>query len=503
MKQPAGGERRAVLAARGLTKRYGGVTVLDHVDLDVEAGEVRALLGENGAGKSTLIKILSGVVAADDGEVHLDGELVSITDPRSAMDLGIATLHQELSIVPGLSVAENATLGQPLPRRFGKVRWKVLAERAEALFAELGQDIDVRRTAEHLSPVERTMTALARALAQDSRLLILDEPTAALTDAETTRLFGAMRRLADAGAAILYVSHRLDEVMEVCDTYTVLRNGLQVAEGDLADISVEEVITAMAGRRIEAIFPERQVDHGDVVLEVRGLSGRRARGVDFDVRAGEVFGIAGLAGSGRSEVVRMLAGAQARRGGEVILDGEHFEPGTVGAGHRSGVALVPQERRTEGVVPDSIERNANITTVDRHAHGGVVVSGGRARRHADRLMGLLDVRHRALGQEILTLSGGNQQKVVLAKFLAIGPRLLLLDEPTRGVDVATKSEIYHLIAERAAEGLAVVVVSSELPELLGIADRILVMREGHPVGTFLTADTDEAELLHACYGRAS
>ncbi|WP_162941733.1 sugar ABC transporter ATP-binding protein [Desertimonas flava] len=499
------------LVARGLTKSYGGVTVVDGVDLTIEAGEVRALLGENGAGKSTVIKILSGVVRPDDAHVEIDGDPLHLDDPRSAMAHGISTLYQELSIVPGLSVAENALLGHDVPTRLGAIRWRALHARARKLFDDLGVTIDVRADVSSLSPVGRTMTALARALSHDSRLLILDEPTAALTDAESRLLFDAMRRMRALGVAILYVSHRLEEVLEVCDTYSVMRNGQLVAEGDIADASVDGLVAAMAGRPIDAIFPPKAAEPGDVVLRVERLSGPRVTDVGFEVRAGEVLGIAGLAGSGRSEILRMIAGVQPRAGGTIDLHGEPLAPRSVRAGHRRGVALVPQERRTSGLVPSDIERNVNLTTVARHTYGagrggagrlaGAVMSRARSRRHATRLAEQLDLRYRSLTQPVLTLSGGNQQKVVLAKFLALHPDVLLLDEPTRGVDVATKSQIYRLIEERAAAGAAVVVVSSELPELLGLTHRILVMHEGASTGTFATATTTEHDLLLACYGR--
>jgi len=510
--QPAGTPR---LVARDLSKSYGGVRVLDRVGLAVAPGEVRALLGENGAGKSTLIKILSGVVGPDEGPgrsrpdegpgesplVEVDGEPIALVDPRSALRHGIATLYQELSIVPGLSVAENALLGHPVPTRFGTIRWRALHAEARRLFAELGHPIDVRADVASLSPVGRTMTALARALSHDSRVLILDEPTASLTDSESRLLFDAMRRLQSRGVAIVYVSHRLEEVLAVCDTYTVLRNGRLVAEGDIAGATVDGLVAAMAGRPVDAIYPEKAAHRGDVVLEVRELSGPTVAAVDVDVRAGEVVGIAGLAGSGRSEILRMIAGVQPRHGGTVTLHGRPITPRSVRDGHRSGVALVPQERRTSGLVPSDIERNINLTTVGRHTTGRVVMSRRRSRRHAAELAGRLDLRHRALDQQVLTLSGGNQQKVVLAKFLALAPDVLLLDEPTRGVDVTTKRQIYRLIEDRAAAGAAVLVVSSELPELLGIAHRILVMHEGRPAGTFDAAGTNEHELLLACYGR--
>ena len=500
-----------VVAVAGLTKRYGGVTVLDHVDLSVRWGEVRALLGENGAGKSTLIKILSGVVRADGGTVTLNDQPVDIHSAHAAQELGIATLHQELAIVPGLSVAENIFLGQRKAQTFGVVRWRTLRREAEALLDSLGQHLNVRQDADQLSPVGKTMTSIARALSRDAKVLILDEPTAALTDQETAQLFAVMRRLKERGVAIIYVSHRLEEVVQVCDTYTVLRNGQKVGEGDISDVTIPELITTMAGRPVDTIFPPRGDAQGEVLLRAAGIGGKRCHDVSFELHQGEVLGIAGLAGSGRSEVVRLLAGAQHRRAGVLEVSDE---PSTsvpaalhptrrhsIGRAQRLGITLVPQERRADGLVPDSIERNINLTTLGRHTLGRVVMVPRRARRHAEQRHAELAVRSRGIAQPVLRLSGGNQQKVVLAKFWALSPRILLLDEPTRGVDVGTKSEIYHLVRQRAAEGTGVVVVSSELPELLGLCDRILVMHEGRMVGTFDAATTTEDELLHACYGR--
>jgi ABC-type sugar transport system ATPase subunit len=344
------------------------------------------------------------------------------------------------------------------------------------------------------------MTALARALALASPLLILDEPTAALTDAETSELFAVIGRLKARGVGILYVSHRLDEVFRIADRYTVLRNGEPVAEGLLRDAAVEAIIAAMAGRPMEAVFPPWRPAAGGVVLEARGLVGHRVRDTDIELRRGEVVGIAGLAGSGRSEFLRLLGGATKPRAGNLRLDGHRFRPRGIADAQRAGVVLVPQERRSEALIPDSVERNLNATTIGAHAVLRFITSTGRERAHAWRLWRELDVRGRSLDQPVLTLSGGNQQKVVLARFLALRPRVLLLDEPTRGVDVATKSQIYGLVRERAAAGCAVLVVSSELPELLGLCDRIVVLHEGRMRGTFEHGAASEEVLLHACYG---
>ena len=492
-----------ILDVRRLSKTYGDARVLDAVDLEVGRGEVHALLGENGAGKSTLIKIASGVVTPDEGSVTVDGQALRFGSPQAAMHIGVATLFQELSTVGGLSVAENVLLGRPTPSRFGVVRWRQLSDRARELFEMLGQDIDVTQDADRLSPVGKTMTALARALSQESKLLILDEPTAALTDAETSQLFAAVERLKGQGIGIVYVSHRLEEVFGIADRFSVLRNGEKVGEGDLRDTSVEGVIAAMAGRPIDAVFPEWQEESGEVRLRVRELGGRRIRDASYELRAGEVLGVAGLAGSGRSELLRILAGASRRQSGQLTLDGATFEPSSVGHAQAQGVVLVPPERRSQALLPDSVERNLNATVIDRLARARFVTSPRKEREHAQQLWDQLDVRARSLGQEVLTLSGGNQQKVVLARFLALAPRVLLLDEPTRGVDMTTKTQIYELIRRLAAEGTAVLVVSSELVEVIGLCDRILVLHEGRIAGRFEHGEADEEELLRVCYGRAA
>jgi len=446
---------------------------------------------------------VAGVVTPEAGSVTVGGRALHFGSPRGAMQAGVATLFQELSVVGGLSVAENVLLGRPTPSRLGVVRWRELNERARALFATLGQDIDVTRDAETLSPVGKTMTALARALSQESKVLILDEPTAALTDAETTRLFAAIERLKREGLAIIYVSHRLEEVFDIADRFTVLRNGRKVDAGALRDTSVEGVIAAMAGRPIDAVFPSWESAVGTIAMAARGLSGQRVQDATFELRAGEVLGVAGLAGSGRSELLRLLAGASTPQAGSLTLDGTVYAPSSVGHAQSLGVALVPPERRSQALLPDSVERNLNVTTIDRLARARFVAAPRREREHAQQLWNEIDVRGRSLGQEVLTLSGGNQQKIVLARFLALHPRVLLLDEPTRGVDMTTKTQIYGLIRRLAAGGTAVLIVSSELVELLGLCDRIMVMHEGRVAGRFERGEATEEALLHVCYGRAA
>jgi ABC-type sugar transport system ATPase subunit len=490
-----------VLDAHGLTKQYGDATVLRDVDLRIQPGEVRALLGENGAGKSTLIKILAGVVKADGGSFAVNGQLVIASDARSSQAAGIATLHQELQIVPGLSVAENVLLGHRTHSRLGKVTWRSMEQRAAELLGRVGQSVDPKQEASSLSPVQQTMVAIARALSRDARLVILDEPTASLTDTEAEQLFEAVKRLRTDGVGVLYVSHRLAEVKALCDTFTVLRNGEKVSEGMMEAVSISELIASMAGRPFDALFPTRATHIGEALLEARSLTGRRIRDVNLVLHEREILGIAGLAGSGRSELLRMLAGIQPHRSGAITLHRDPV-PRSVSARLSSGIAMVPQERKAEGVLPDTIERNINASVLSLFASIGIVRQRSAA-DHALRRADELHVRRRSMSQDTLTLSGGNQQKVVLARMLATDPKVMLLDEPTRGVDVGTKSEIYSLIRAKTNDGSAAIVVSSELPELLGWCDRIAVVHEGRLVGVADAAATHERELLAWCYGHTT
>ena len=492
-----------LLEITGLTKSFGGTVVLNNVDLSVGAGEVRALLGENGAGKSTLIKILAGIHHEESGTFAIDGVKQTFRNPHDSALAGVATVHQELMISPGLSVAENVLLGTKMPTRLGKIAWGELNRTAEKWFAELGQKIDVSRPVDELSAVQMTMTAIARALCLDAKILILDEPTAALTDSEVHLLFATVKRLRERGMGIIYVSHRLEEVFMIADTYTVLRNGSKVSEGKVVDTSIPEIINSMAGREVSSIFPDRSIPGSNEILSVRDLSAKKIRGVNFTVKAGETLGIGGLAGSGRSEILRVLAGAQRRASGTIELHGNVYLPKSVGSAQSNRVVLVPQERRRDGLIPGSILSNIVITTLSKLTNFGFFSSTRTERKMGQAAWEKFDIRGKSLAQEIFTLSGGNQQKVVLAKFLALSPSLLLIDEPTKGVDVTTRSEIYRLLAELAAEGMSIIVVSSELTELLAISHRVLVMHEGRQVSILESSTTTEAEALLACYGRTA
>ncbi|ODT11600.1 MAG: sugar ABC transporter ATP-binding protein [Microbacterium sp. SCN 70-18] len=492
-----------LLEARDVYKAFDGVHALQGVDLGIRRGEIHALLGENGAGKSTLIKVLTGLYSPDSGRIELAGEAVEFANVRAAHRAGVVALYQELSIIPTISVAENILLGSETPSRAGFMDWSALRRRAGQQLARLNQRIPLGKLAGRLSPVQQTMVAVARALATDARVLILDEPTASLTDVEIRDLFAVLRSLREEGVAIVYVSHRLEEVFELCDRLTVMRNGRTITTKNVPDISVDEVISTMVGRKADELFPDRGTATEEVVIRVSGLSGRRVKNATFVAHAGEVLGIGGLAGAGRSELLRILSGAQKRSGGQIRIGDLTFEGAGVGRALEAGVALVPEERRSQGVILGApIQDNIALANLRSVSSGGIV-SRSKVTALARRSLDELHVKARGPRQPVGQLSGGNQQKVVLAKMLARAPRVLLMDEPTRGIDVGTKAEIYRLIRALAATGTTVIAVSSELPELIGISDRILIMHEGTITADISATEADDEVLLSYCYGRVA
>jgi ribose transport system ATP-binding protein len=472
-----------LLSLANISKSYAGIPALRGVDLAIAPGEIHALMGENGAGKSTLIKILAGVVAPDTATIEIDGRPVSIDSPTTARRLGLRLIHQELSVVPALSVAENIIMGRVYPRRGGMfVDWSRLNAIAADALKRLGiTHIDPRQKLARLSLGDRMLVKISSAfLAEDgvpARLYVMDEPTAALTREESERLFLVLNEIRAAGNAVLYVSHRLDEVMTLCDRATVLRDGKSIDSGKLGDITHDDLVAMMIGRRVEEAYPPATAAPApEFAFEGgRGLS----------VRKGEILGIAGLSGAGQTELLRQIFG-------------------NPGAAWKHGVAYVPKERRSEGLITTRpIYQNITLPHLDAQSLGGTWLTPRRERAFATRIGE--DVRLRSAGprQLALELSGGNQQKVVFAKALGGNPKLLLLDEPTRGVDVGAKFDIYAIIRGMTAKGMAVILVSSDLPELIGMADRIAVMRDGAVTATVDAAGLHEDELLNLCYGRAA
>lgn len=470
-----------LIELRDVAKAFGPVRVIDGVTLTVRPGEVHALLGENGAGKSTLIKMMSGIIQPDRGRILIDEEERRLSGPRAAEACGIATIYQELTLVPHLSVAENILLGR-LPRRYGLVDGRERDRRARAAMGRIGLDIDPATPVEDLGVARQQLVEIARALSMDVRLIILDEPTAALSGAEAGRLFEVMAGMREKGVGMVFISHHLDEIAHVADRVSVLRDGRLVAEVPPTTPGAE-LVRLMVGREIEEQYPARRVDLGPEVIRVEGLSsGETLHDVSLAVRAGEVVGLAGLMGAGRTELIRTLAGADRYDAGTVTVDGERLRPGDVRGAIRYNVGHVPEDRKSHGLVPEaSVGENIGLATLGRAATLGIADRVGQRRRAGEVAAGL-GVRMAGIDQPIANLSGGNQQKAIFARWVLAGSTVLLLDEPTRGVDVGAKVEIYDIINRVAAEGGAVLMASSDLPEVLGMSDRILVMAGGRIVG---------------------
>jgi ribose transport system ATP-binding protein len=483
------------LEVRGLTKEYPGVRALKGVDFDVRAGEVHCLLGPNGAGKSTLIKCVSGVVEPTGGEILLDGEPLPVGDPSAALARGIATIYQELDLVEDLTVAESIYLAHE-PLRGPFLNLHQMRHDAAALLARLGHDgISPRAKIGALRPAAQQVVSIARALSHDVRMLIMDEPSAILDDGEIETLFDVVRRLTADGVAVVYISHRLDEIRRIGDRVTVLSDGRTVATGIEASAPTDRLVELMVGEAVDRLYPDRPRATGDVALSVRGL--RRlpeVREASFEVRAGEVVGLGGLVGSGRSELLHLIYGLERPDAGEVWVEGERLPPGKPRAAIAAGLGFAPEDRKSQGLLLEwSQTKNVTLADLDRYQRGLLDIGAERAAAR-EQLRALKTVPDD--GERIVReLSGGNQQKVVLARWLLHHCRVLLLDEPTRGVDVATKAQLYRVITDLARDGVAVLVVSSELGELVGICSRIIVMREGELVHEADGGSTSEHELL--------
>ncbi|GAA2596408.1 MULTISPECIES: sugar ABC transporter ATP-binding protein [Streptomyces] len=489
-----------LLSMSGITKSFPGVRALDGVDLDVQAGEVHCLLGQNGAGKSTLIKVLAGAHQPDTGTIRWRGEDVTLRSPIAAMRLGIATIYQELDLVEHLSVAENVHLGHEPTAAGFVVRARTAKASTAALLGRLGHpEVDPGRLVGDLSAAQQQIVSMARALSHDVRLIVMDEPSAALDPDEVDNLFRIVADLTADGVAVVYISHRLEEIRRIGDRVTVLKDGRAVAGGLPAESTpTREVVALMTGRNVEYVFPERPTRRpaGEPVLSVKGLSreGEFAP-LDLEVRPGEIVGLAGLVGSGRSEILETVYGARKPSTGQVVVDGRTLRPGSVRAAVRAGLGLAPEERKAQALLMlESVTRNVSVSAMSRFAHGGWIDRGAElgAARKATRELSL---RPDNPAVPVRTLSGGNQQKAVLARWLLRGCRVLLLDEPTRGVDVGARAELYAVIRRLADEGLAVLLVSSEVPEVLGLADRVLVLREGRVVHEAPARELDEHRVL--------
>lgn len=492
-----------LLSVQGAYKRFGGVHALVGASLTVDAGEIVGLLGENGAGKSTLVKTLAGLHSLDEGTIELSGQPFHQGNPRAARDQGVAIIYQEPSLFPDLTLAENVFVGRQ-PLTAGRVDWATMVARTTTMFADLGIDLDPRRQARGLSIADQQMVEIVKALSVEAQLIIMDEPSAALSAAEVDRLLDVARRLRAQGRGVIYISHRLDEVLELCDSVTIMRDGATIATAPVAEVDTAQIVRWMVGREITDMFPKVHTEVGEVVLDVRDLSSEgEFTGISFSVRRGEIVALAGLVGSGRSEVVRTIFGIDRYDGGSIRLLGKELHRHTPAKAMASGIALVPEDRRLQGLfMPASIAHNTAITVLGR-LRKGLLLRTSSERRVAKDWAGQLQLKYANIDDPVERLSGGNQQKVVLSKWLATNPTLLIVDEPTRGIDVGTKAEVHRLLSEQAAKGMAVLMVSSDLPEVLGMADRILVMREGRLVAEISRAEATQERVMTAAAGAAA
>jgi ribose transport system ATP-binding protein len=490
LRAPTPEMRPPLLEMRGISKTFPGTKALSNVSLKAWGGEILSLMGENGAGKSTLMKVLSGAYQADPGgEILIDGQPVDISNPHVAREAGIAIIYQELSLLPNLSVAENIFFGRE-PSRSGMIDRRGMRESCRDVLQRLGATFTPSTIVAQLSIAERQLVEIARALHARSRILVMDEPTTTLTSRETDRLFDLMRQLRADGLAIIYISHRMAEIYELSDRVSVLRDGTYVGTLEKDDISAEKLVKMMVGRDLGSFYKHDHVAkagraRGEPVLTVEGVTdgGRRVKPASFTLYGGEVLGLAGLVGSGRTELARLIYGADPKAGGRVLIDGKPVEIRSPKDGLDAGITYLTEDRKHQGLFLDmSVKDNVNFSVIGRDAFRGGVLNRRKAAERAKSSIAELKIRVASPAIEVGSLSGGNQQKVLLSRWLEAKPRVMILDEPTRGVDIGAKAEIYRIIDQLAQNGIAVLVISSELPEIMGICDRILVMREGHIEG---------------------
>ncbi|MEE8270883.1 MAG: sugar ABC transporter ATP-binding protein [Alphaproteobacteria bacterium] len=494
-----------LLRMSGIAKRFPGVQALDGVALEVHAGEVHGLVGENGAGKSTLLKVLAGAHPPDDGTIDFAGEEIDLASPHDAQRRGIVTIYQEFNLVPNMTIAENVFIGRE-PGRANFINWPDMARRTRAITGRLGLDLDPMATVRYLSVAEQQMVEIARALSMDSRLIVMDEPTSALSEVEVDKLFGIVRELKARGLGIIFVTHRLEEVMTICDRFTVLRDGRLAGGGAVADVTVNDIIGLMVGRSIGSLFERREVEGvGAVALRIEGLSrsgtaqdphANVLNHVTLEARRGEILGLAGLVGAGRTELARAVFGADPIDAGTIAVDGRPVAIRSPRDAIRHGIGLVPEDRKQQALfLALAIRTNISIAALDGLLTWREFVDEGAESALVERFRRRLNIRMTSPEQPVANLSGGNQQKVVLARWLALQPQVLIVDEPTRGIDVAAKAEVHQLLYDMARSGVAVIAISSELPEVLTISDRIVTMREGRVSGEMARAEATEEALM--------
>ncbi len=492
------------LRMEGIHKSFPGVHALDDVSFEVDEGSVHALVGENGAGKSTLMKLLSGSLQKDEGRIEISGEEVELRTPSDAQEKGVSMIYQELTVIPYRSVAANVLLGRE-PRTFAGlfIDYPELHRRAAELLDRIDVDVNPTETVGRLSIAQQQMVEVAKALSLDAKIIIMDEPTSSLTERETATLFRIIRELKRQRITVIYISHRLEEVFEIADRVTVLRDGKSVHSSTVSEVDSDEVVRLMVGRELTDFFPKHEAELGDTILEVEGLSGGRFNDVSFSLRSGEILGLSGLVGAGRTETARALMGIDPARGGRVRFMGEEVEFGSVRHMMRRGFAYVPEDRKEEGLfLRMNVRDNLAISVLERLFTAGLLRMQkvvDLAQRYVERLR----IQTPSLQQLVRNLSGGNQQKVIIARCLALDPKVLILDEPTRGIDVGAKAEIHTIIGELAARGVGIIMISSELPEVVGVSDRVIVMRQGRVAGEFGRGEATQDAIMQKAAGGSS
>ncbi|MBR1560553.1 MAG: sugar ABC transporter ATP-binding protein [Clostridia bacterium] len=489
--------RDIILSLKNITKEFPGVKALDDVTINIERGTIHGLVGENGAGKSTLIKVLAGIYHPEKGEIVLEGESKRFSSPIEARAAGISVVHQEIKLAEPLSVAENMFLGNVMMK--GRlVDWKGMRQRAREIVADLGMDIDVNAQVSSLTVAKKQIVEIMHAINNNSKILVMDEPSAVLTNRELEVMFRIVRQLREKGITIIYISHRLDEVFDLCDNVSVLRDGRHIETRPIEQFDRASLINMMVGREMGQEYPKEPGKIGDTILEVKHLTRGILKDISFEVKAGEVFGISGLVGAGRTELARAILGIDKPESGEVFVRGKKTRYRTFSDAIKDGLGLIPEDRKLQGLVQImTVKRNTTLVNLPRIAPGGVIQSGleeSLSQEYAKKLR----VVTPSMDTEVQYLSGGNQQKVVIAKWLFQEAEILFLDEPTRGIDVGAKSEIYRLINEMVKEGKTVIMISSEMPELLGMCDRIMVMHEGHKMGELTAEEATQEKIMALC-----
>ncbi len=489
-----------VLEVKNVTKTYPGVVALDNVSFDVEEGEILALIGENGAGKSTVIKTISGAITPDSGTITIAGKTYEKLTPSLAKNAGIGVVYQELNLVPSLSIMENIFLGDHVGKQAFMPDFKEMRRRSQEVLEDLGVKIDVSTQVQMLSTAQMQIVEIAKAVVKNCKVLIMDEPSASIPMAEVENMFRIVRRLKEKGVSVIYISHRLEELFELCDRVTVFRDGQYVVTRNVADITKKDLIKYMIGRELTEKFPERNVTIGEPVLQVKDLTGNGDFHINLELRKSEILGLAGLVGAGRTELAKMLCGDVKPESGEILINGKPLKAASAADGVEMGVGLVPEDRKLEGVFLEyTIEWNIPIMSMKKVSHMGIL-NFKKLDELTDRFVKRLEIKTPSVKQEVRNLSGGNQQKVVVAKVLAADNDILIFDEPTRGIDVGAKQEIYKLMNSLVEQGKSILMISSEMEELLGMSDRILVLHEGRLSGELLKPDFSQDRILELASG---